>query len=185
MPAPDAATRPFLFLDRDGTIIEDRHFLGDPAGVALCPGAAEGLARLQHAYRLVVVSNQSGIARGLLTAAQVGGVNARLTEVLREAQVELAGIYWCPHGPDDGCDCRKPLPGMIRRAQRELGGDLRGAAVVGDRPADLQLARNLGLPALFVQTGPGRETAAALALKPELVADDLRAVAAHLLGGTR
>lgn len=184
MPNP-AALRPLLFLDRDGTIIEDRHFLGDPAGVALCRNAAAGLRRLQTAFRLVVVSNQSGIARGLLTIAQVDAVNERLRAVLRAGGIELAAIYFCPHGPDSPCDCRKPRVGMPQRALRELGGDLRGAAVVGDRPADLQLARNLGVPALFVQTGPGKETEQALALRPELVAADLEVVADFLLGEAR
>lgn len=177
-----SSPRPFVFLDRDGTIIEDRHFLADPAGVSLCPGAAEGLRRLQQAgRRLVVISNQSGVGRGLFSEDAVRAVNERMVALLREAGVTLDGIYWCPHAPDSNCDCRKPKPGQIHRAVRELGGDLRGACVIGDRAADLDLARNLDLPAVLVRTGYGRETEAALTRPPACVVASLNSAADFLL----
>ncbi|MBK8476491.1 MAG: HAD-IIIA family hydrolase [Opitutaceae bacterium] len=163
-------------------MIEDRHFLADPAGVALCPGAAEGLLRLQRAgRRLVVISNQSGVGRGLFTEEAVRAVNDRMVELLREAGVTLAGVYWCPHAPDAECDCRKPKPGQIHRALRELGGDLCGACVIGDRAADIDLAHNLGLTAVLVRTGYGRATEAALTTPPNFIADDLTAAADFFL----
>jgi len=178
----DSAPRPFLFLDRDGTLIVEKHYLADPTGVELCTGAIEGLQRLQTAgFRLVMISNQSGIARGIMTEAQVRTVNARVAELLAAHSVTLAAMYWCPHGPDDSCTCRKPAPGMIQRAVAELGGDLRGAWVAGDRVADIDLARGLGLPSLLVRTGYGRETESALRVQPTGIVDNLAAAADFIL----
>ena len=178
----DHPVRPFVFLDRDGTLIEERHYLSDPAQVTLCPGAATGLRHLQQAgYRLVVISNQSGIARGYFTDAQLHAVNARMAELLRENNVTLDGIYWCPHSPHEGCNCRKPRPGMVHQTLCDLGGTLTGAVVVGDKECDIQLARNLGIPPMLVRTGYGRATEATFSIAPEFVADDLSAVATHLL----
>ncbi|NHZ48831.1 HAD-IIIA family hydrolase, partial [Nitratidesulfovibrio liaohensis] len=102
-----------VLLDRDGTVIEDRHYLSDPSGVTLLPGAARGLAALAAAgARLFLVTNQSGIARGYFTEADLHACNARLDELLGEHGVSLADTAFCPHGPDDGCACRKPAPGM-------------------------------------------------------------------------
>ncbi|HLP07710.1 MAG TPA: HAD family hydrolase [Opitutaceae bacterium] len=177
-----SVAHPFLFLDRDGTLIVEKHFLADPAGVELCTGAAEGLKRLQSVgYRFVMISNQSGIARGILTEEQVRAVNARMVALLAAHGIALAGIYWCPHGPANQCACRKPAPGMIHRAVSELGGDLRGAWVIGDRDADLNLARGLGLPSLLVRTGYGCETELRLLERPTGVVDNLDAAADFIL----
>ncbi len=177
-----AVAAPVLFLDRDGTLIVEKHFLADPAGVELCAGAAEGLQRLHGAgFRFVMISNQSGIARGIMTEAQVRAVNARMAELLAPYGVTFAALYWCPHGPNDTCTCRKPAPGMIHRAVAELGGDLCGAWVVGDRVADLDLARGLGLPSLLVRTGYGCETEFRLLERPTAVVDNLAAVADFIL----
>ncbi len=173
---------PFIFLDRDGTLIVEKHFLADPAGVELCTAAAEGLQRLQAAgFRFVMISNQSGIARGIMTEAQVRAVNARMTELLAPHGVTFSALYWCPHGPTDTCTCRKPAPGMIQRAVAELGGDLRGAWVIGDRVADLGLARGLGLPNLLVRTGYGCETEFRLLERPTGIVDNLSAAADFIL----
>ena len=175
-------THPFVFLDRDGTIVEDRHFLADPAGVILCPRSGDGLRRLQQAgYRLVVVSNQSGVGRGLFNEDAVRAVNDRMATLLRDNGVTLAGIYWCPHAPEANCDCRKPRAGQVQRALAELGGDRTGAWVIGDRPADLDLGRGLGLPTILVRTGYGRETEAALPPPPSAVVDDLATAADYIL----
>lgn len=177
-----SAAAPFLFLDRDGTLIVEKHYLADPSGVELCAGAAEGLRRLQGAgFRLVMISNQSGIARGILTEAKVRAVNARMAELLAPHGVTFAALYWCPHGPNGTCTCRKPAPGMIHRAVTELGGDLRNAWVIGDRVADLDLARGLGLPSLLVRTGYGCETEFRLLERPTAIVDTLAAAADFIL----
>src|SRR6185437_6946625 len=114
-----------VFLDRDGTLIRDRGYLADPDGVELLPGVMTALAALRdRRLRLVVVSNQSGIARGMITRVQHLSVDARFRELVLAGGVALDGVYYCEHGPDDGCACRKPNDGMLRAASRDLGIDL-------------------------------------------------------------
>lgn len=130
-----------LLLDRDGTIIWDPGYLSDPALVRLLPGAAEAMKRFQDAgWLLVVVSNQSGIARGKYGRAELEAVHARMVALLAEGGVRLDGAYYCEHGPDDGCACRKPRPGMLEQAARELGFDLSASLMVGDKPSDVEAA---------------------------------------------
>lgn len=154
-----ARKAPVVFLDRDGTLIHDRpgFYLRRPEQVRVYPPVFEALRRLRAAgYRLVVVSNQSGIGRGFLDHATLSRIHSRLKALLKGGGARLDGIYFCPHHPDDGCPCRKPSPLLARRAVRELGLTLRGAAVVGDKKADADLARALGVPAVLVKTGHGR-----------------------------
>lgn len=180
MPSSPAARR-YAALDRDGTIIVEKNYLSDPAGVELLPGAAAGLRRLQAAgWGLVVVSNQSGIGRGYFTEADYEKVTARLVELLRAEGVALDGIYHCPHAPGAGCDCRKPLPGMLLRAARDLGFRPADCAVVGDKPADVELGRNAGAAlSVLVRTGYGATAPADC--HADLVVDDLAQAAEKLL----
>lgn len=161
-------------LDRDGTIMEDRDYLADPEGVVLLPGAAQGLRRLaEHGVRLVVVSNQSGVGSGRFTLEQLGLVNARLQDLLSAECVTLDGIFCCIHRADAGCECRKPALGLVRAAEARLGLDLARSVVVGDKPADLLLARGLGVPAFLATTGYGRQTLAEHQVQPDYVVDNL------------
>ena len=167
-------TRAGILLDRDGTIIVDRGYLADPAGVELERGAREGMRALA-ALRLpmAVVSNQSGVGRGLFSAAAVDAVNTRVAAVLSEAGVVIDAWYHCPHAPDETCDCRKPLPGMALAAARDLGLDLARSFVIGDKSADLGLARAVGATGILVRTGEGA------AVAPDgLACADLREAAA-------
>ncbi len=133
-----------VFLDRDGTIMEDKHFLADAEGVMLLPNAAEGLRRLRAlGARLVVITNQSGVGRGYFPIEAVERVNWRLAELLAAEGVELDGVYVCPHAPEAGCDCRKPGTELFRRAASELGLDLAEAVVIGDRDPDVEAGRAL------------------------------------------
>ncbi|HVP06697.1 MAG TPA: HAD-IIIA family hydrolase [Candidatus Acidoferrum sp.] len=159
-------TAPALFVDRDGTVMEDKHYLSDPDQVELLPGAVEALkATAAAGFRMVVISNQSGIARGMFTKVEAEKVNARLVEMLRRQGVEVAAIYFCPHYPGGSikeyaisCECRKPAPGMAERAARELGVDFRRSIVVGDKVEDLALADAIGARSVLVLTGHGRES---------------------------
>lgn len=171
--SPSPAPRRFAALDRDGTIIVEKNYLSDPAGVELLPGAAAGLRRLRAAgWGLVVVSNQSGIGRGYFSEADYEKVTARLVALLRAEGVELDGIYHCPHAPGAGCDCRKPRPGMLERAAREHGFRPEDCVVIGDKPADVELGRNAGAAlAVLVRTGYG--ATAADSCQPDFVAADL------------
>jgi histidinol-phosphate phosphatase family protein len=139
---------PALFLDRDDTLMVNCPYLSDPSRVALFAGAVEGLRRFREAgWRLIVVSNQSGLARGYFTREQLSAVTDRLAELLAAGGVVLDAIYYCPHGPDDGCDCRKPRLGMIEAACRDFAIDLAKSWMVGDKAADLELAQNAHLHA--------------------------------------
>lgn len=126
-----------LFLDRDGTLIVDVGYPRDPAEVELLPGAAAALRELPPDVELVIVSNQSGLARGLISAAQADAVAARVMARFAAEGVLFAAAYVCPHGPDDGCRCRKPAPGMLLDAARDLGLDLAASVMIGDKPSDV------------------------------------------------
>jgi D-glycero-D-manno-heptose 1,7-bisphosphate phosphatase len=153
---------PAAFLDRDGTIVHDRHYLADPDGLELLAGAGAALRRLSElGFLLVVVSNQSGVGRGLFTLDDVERMNARLRDLLAREGVVLAGIYVCPHHPDDGCRCRKPEPGLIETAAAELGIDLGRSIMIGDRDSDVAAGAAAGLTAMRVGDGGDAPTLAA------------------------
>lgn len=144
--------RPAVFLDRDGTLIEDRGFLADPAGVRVLPGVVEGLRALRAAgFALVVVSNQSGIARGFFGHEAVRAVNGEIARRLGSDGIALDGWYWCEH-LDEACACRKPGTALALQAAADLSLDLgagRGAAV-GDKGSDVALGHALGLAGILV-----------------------------------
>lgn len=166
--------RAAAFLDRDGTILVEKNYLASPADVELIPEAAEALRRLQDAgYVLVVVSNQSGIARGLYGEAEYRAVDARMRELLRPHGVEIAASYHCPHHPDftGECDCRKPAPGLFERAIRDLELDPARSWLIGDRLRDLAPAGALGARAILVRTGYGAAEAGRAPAEVAVVAD--------------
>lgn len=159
----ESPRRPAVFLDRDGTIIVERYYLADPAGVELVPGAAAALRSLAAAgYALVVVTNQSGIARGLYGEEEFRAVQRRVEELLERGGIRFDAVYHCPHHPDytGPCECRKPALGLYRRAARELGLDLSRSVCIGDRLKDVLPAQELGCAAaVLVRTGYGEEQA--------------------------
>jgi histidinol-phosphate phosphatase family protein len=181
---PDAALAPrprpeAVLFDRDGTLVVDVPYNGDPDRVKLMPGARDALDRLRAAgVRIGVVSNQSGVARGLLSRAEVESVNARLDALVGP----LGPVEWCPHAPADGCDCRKPAPGLVLRAASRLGLDPRRCAVVGDIGADMEAARAAGARGVLVPTPRTRREEVAAA--PD-VAPDLASAVDLLLDGRR
>jgi histidinol-phosphate phosphatase family protein len=138
--------KPYLFLDRDDTLIYDVPYLSDPNLIRFTPGACEALRTLSRAgYRLALVTNQSGIARGYFTMEQLEAVHRRLRTLLQWEAVSLDGIFLCPHGPQDDCPCRKPKVGMLLQACQELDVDRARSVMVGDKSADIQMGRNFGL----------------------------------------
>lgn len=154
------SARPAVFLDRDGTVIVERSYLDDPDDVHLVPGVVDAMRRLREAgFVLVIVTNQSGIARGLYTLSDYEAVAARLEELLRAQGVAPDATRYCPHHPDrtGPCDCRKPGTGMHRSAAEELGIDLQTSYYVGDKRTDVLPARSLGGQGILVRTGYGDE----------------------------
>ncbi|HEU4585299.1 MAG TPA: HAD family hydrolase [Gemmatimonadaceae bacterium] len=161
---PDVAQRPAVFLDRDGTINVDTHYLRCPEGVQLIPGAAEAIARLNAAgVPVIVVSNQSGIGRGLVTKSEYEAVRARIAELLERSGARIDATYICPHAPspESGaalCECRKPGTLLFRTAAAEHSIDLGRSTFIGDRWRDVSPALELGGRGILV---PSSDTAAA------------------------
>jgi len=165
-PAQPLPPGPVLFVDRDGVLVEERHYLAAAADVALLPGAAAALARARDAgLRIVGVSNQSGLARGHFGPAEFAAVMARLEELLAAAGAAWDAFYYCPHGPDDGCGCRKPRPGLLEEAARRVPWRGHRAWVVGDKESDVALARGADLEAVHVLTGHGAAEAPRVAAR--------------------
>lgn len=177
------AGRPAVLLDRDGTIIQERNYLADADGVELIPGAAEALRELaDRGWALVVVTNQSGIARGLIRPEEYRAVERRLDELLARHGVRLDATFHCPHHPDwtGPCECRKPGPGMYLRAAEALGLDLARSHFVGDKLGDVLPAARFGGTGHLVRTGYG-STHAAEAPDGVQVVDDLAAAVRRIL----
>lgn len=153
-----AELRPAVFLDRDGTLIAEQEYLADPTGVRVLPGAPAALGRLRHAgFALVIVTNQSGIARGYYTEAEYAAVQRRVETLFAQQDVHFAGVYHCPHHPDftGPCDCRKPGLALYLRAAADLSLDLGRSLFVGDRLSDVEPARAFGARAFLVTSGYG------------------------------
>lgn len=159
--------RPAVFLDRDGTVIEERHFLSHPDDVALLPTAGESIAELNSlGIAVVVVTNQSGIARGYFSESQLAAVHVRLDELLAQHGARIDRYEYCPHHPEEGigeyrvdCNCRKPKPGMLIRSANALEVDLSLSLMVGDRLGDLEAGANAGCQSALVRTGYGANVA--------------------------
>jgi heptosyltransferase-2 len=144
-----------VFLDRDGTLNYDPGYLKVAADLKLLAGVGSALARLKGAgAKLVVVTNQSGVGRGILTLKDLEAIHARLQGLLEQEDAALDAIYFCPHHPDDGCRCRKPNVGMVERAVSELQLDLRRSYLIGDHARDIQLAHRVGAKAILLTPGP-------------------------------
>lgn len=151
-----------VFLDRDGTLNPDPGYISCPHDFELFAGVAEALARLQHAgYLLILITNQSGIARGLIAPEQLTAIHHKMQQLLAAAGAGIDAIYYCPHHPDfppvDGesaCNCRKPLPGLIERALRDHEIDPARSFMIGDRSSDIKIALATGVKPVFIGSAP-------------------------------
>ena len=163
-----------LLLDRDGTIIKDKHYLADPAGVELLPGVGDALAALgRQGMRFFLVSNQSGVGRGMFGLEAVLACNERLTALLAPYGVRFADMIFCPHAPEEKCSCRKPATGMWRALEQRHGLDAAACLMIGDKEEDMRFAAAAGLAGrILVLTGKGEKTAHNLGLEPS--ADAMR-----------
>jgi D-glycero-D-manno-heptose 1,7-bisphosphate phosphatase len=171
-------SQPAVFLDRDGTINEEMGYINHLSRFRLLPQAVPAIRRLNAAgLKVVVVTNQSGAARGYFPASLVDEIHAHLKQVLAAEGAHLDGIYTCLHGPADDCACRKPQPTLMEQAARDLNLDLSRSYVVGDRYNDIETAANAGAKGILVLTGYGRGEyeylRAAQKVQPVYIADDL------------
>lgn len=153
-----------VILDRDGVINEDSdNFIKNPDEWHAIPGSVDAIARLNRAgYRVVVATNQSGLARGLFDLDDLHAIHRKMSHTLEEAGAVLDGIYFCPHGPDDDCQCRKPRPGLFHEIASRTRGNLNGVLAIGDSLRDLQAAASAGAMPVLVRTGKGAKAEAEL-----------------------
>ena len=159
-----------VILDRDGVINQDSDaYIKSPEEWLPIPGSLEAIARLCRAeYKVVVITNQSGIARGLFDMQTLCAIHDKMLRLLNEKGGKLDAILFCPHGPDDGCSCRKPLPGMFEELEQRGGCSLKGVPAVGDSLRDLQAAAAVGALPVLVKTGKGRESMKRLSSDPDM-----------------
>ena len=179
-------SQPAVFLDRDGTLNEEMGYINHLSRFKLLPQAIPAIRRLNEAgVKVVLVTNQSGAARGYFPPSLVEEIHAHLKQVLAGGGAHLDGIYACLHGPADGCACRKPWPALLEQAARELDLDLSRSYLVGDRYKDIDTAANAGLKGILVLTGYGRGEFEFIrekaAVQPVYVAQDLEDAAAWIL----
>jgi histidinol-phosphate phosphatase family protein len=182
--------RPALFLDRDGTINIDYHYIKDPGLVELFPGAAEAIKRANEAgFYVAVVTNQSGVNRGLITREQLDAVHVRLQEKLNALGAHIDSFEICIHAPSEQCECRKPKSLLLTAAAKRVGLALPKSYMVGDRLTDIAAGKGAGCQAILVKTGNGQDEALLLKLatttppleQPNFVADDLLAAVGWIL----
>jgi D-glycero-D-manno-heptose 1,7-bisphosphate phosphatase len=175
-----------VFLDRDGTIAEEMGYVNHVDRLQIFPYAAEAIRRLNQAeIPVIVVTNQSGIARNIFPEALVHEVHKKMVAELAAAGAWIDAIYFCPHKSEDVCECRKPNPGMLERAAREHGLDLEASWVVGDRYADLEMAYAAGARGILVLTGYGRGEfdlhRSNWPKQPDLISENLADAVQHIL----
>ncbi|MBS0208474.1 MAG: D-glycero-beta-D-manno-heptose 1,7-bisphosphate 7-phosphatase [Planctomycetes bacterium] len=173
--------RPWILLDRDGTLIVERHYLADPAEVELVAGAGDALRRLRElGCGIVLVTNQSGVGRGRFSLAQLAAVHQRLESLLAAEGAALDGVFFCPHVSEDRCTCRKPAPGLARQAAERFQIDLAASFVIGDKALDIEFGQGIGATTVLVRTGYGAETEREGAARPDVVVDDLPAAVVEI-----
>jgi D-glycero-D-manno-heptose 1,7-bisphosphate phosphatase len=184
-------SRPAVFLDRDGTMIEDSGYLNRVEDIAPFPWMVDAVRALNRAeLPVIVVTNQSGIARGILTEDRLAEIHARIDDLLRAGGASVTAYYYCPHHPDGTvarfsqvCDCRKPAPGLIARAVADLDLDLARSFVVGDKWIDVALARTVGAKGVLVRTGygAGEEKHPAPGVAAHAIVDNLAAAVSWVI----
>jgi D-glycero-D-manno-heptose 1,7-bisphosphate phosphatase len=144
-----------IFLDRDGTIIRDNGYVSDVKHVKFYPSAIDSMLLVQRCFSLFIVTNQTGIGKGLITAADAEKINMHILDILAKHKVIIKEVYCCAHTDEDACECKKPGPYFLFKARDTFGIDLAGSFVIGDHPSDMELACNAGCSGLYLLTGHG------------------------------
>lgn len=167
-----------VFIDRDGTMAKDVNYCRQPEDFVLFPNTARAIKLLnEHGFKVIVVTNQSGIARGYFTEGTLAQIHKKMKQELAEEGARVDGIYYCPHHPDDNCDCRKPKPKLVLQAAREHDIDLKQAFVVGDLSMDIELGKAAGCKTILLSNSPQEDSG----VSPDYIASDLLEAARYVL----
>lgn len=178
-----------VFFDRDGTLNYDPGYIGDPDSVILYPGTAQAIAELRdHNYKIVVISNQSGIARGYFTEREVEAVNLKINSLLKAENAGIDAFYYCPFHPDfnseEECKCRKPSPQLVFKAAEEMDIDLSRSYFAGDALSDIECGKRAGIRTILVKNGRSEEQISSLLVEgkaPDFIAENLQETAKYIL----
>jgi len=166
-----------VFLDRDGTINKEVNYLSDPKDLELLPRVVEAIKILNEAkYKLVIITNQSAVARGFLTIEKLNEIHEKLLVLLSQEGAKIDAIYYCPHHPNEDCECRKPKPGLILKASKEHEINLSKSFMIGDKLIDIETGKNAGCITILVKTGYGEKEMNKMSnsdIRPDFIADDL------------
>jgi histidinol-phosphate phosphatase family protein len=157
-----------VFIDRDGTICKDVHYMSSPDQLELLPGVVEGISLLNSlGLKVIIVTNQSGIARGYFTEEALNEIHQKMLKMLSEEGARIDGIYYCPHHPNEGCECRKPKIGLLLKAAQDFKLDLKNCFMIGDKCIDVQAGRNAGCTTILI---PSTETEKEIIPQPDYIA---------------
>lgn len=163
-----------VIMDRDGTLLKDCHYLSDPCRIRIYKGVMPALKKLsRRGWKLIIGTNQSGVARGYLDLEKLKSIHDRLLNIFRKNHVKISEIFFCPHHPDGGCNCRKPKIGMLLKAAKKYRLDLRKCVVIGDKASDIEWGKRAGTKTILVLTGYGREAALKLSTRPDQISRSL------------
>ena len=161
-----------VFLDRDGTIAYDAHYCSSPENFILLPTVSDAIRLFnEHGFKVIVVTNQSGIARGYFTEEILTTIHQKMEADLNKSEASIDAIYYCPHHPDEDCNCRKPKTALFEQAAEKLDVDLNRSFVIGDTPMDIKAGKTLGCKTVMVTTGPSQEIDSRYS--PDFIADTL------------
>jgi len=167
-----------VFIDRDGTMAKDVNYCRRPEDFVLFPNTARAIKLLnEHGFKVIVVTNQSGIARGYFTEETLAQIHKKMKAELAKEGARVDGIYYCPHHPDDNCDCRKPKPKLVLQAAKEHNIALKQSFVVGDLSMDIELGKAVGCKTILLQDSPRED----IGVSPDCIASDLLEAAQHVL----
>lgn len=178
-----------VFLDRDGTIVNDIGYMNSPEQLQFIPGSIPAIKKLNEAgYKVVVITNQSGVARGMITEDMLQTIDKTMHKKILNGGAHLDAIYYCPHHPEHGtypykqvCECRKPHPGLIKKAERDLGLDLKSSYMIGDKATDIEAGKSAGTSTIMVMSGRGQQEKPKLKEQPDHIAADLSRAANWIL----
>lgn len=170
----DIKSKRFVVLDRDGTLIAEKHYLSDPNLVELIAGAAQAIKEFRDlGLGVVIITNQSGIGRGYLDLKRLEEIHYRLRELLWSEGASIDSVYFCPHLPSDNCACRKPNPNLLFQAAEEWNFRVADCFVIGDSASDIELGSRLGATTILVRTGYGRSVEEESVVEPDVVIDSI------------